>query len=108
MPPRYAEERSPRLSGSDHSRLHCCDTEVGRSGDGVLVGAQKEKNPLVRIGLMFDFPGNLFPSEPLRSVLQAVGQNGNNDLPRSVFLGQCSEALAEVVDGLADSVEQSG
>jgi hypothetical protein len=57
---------------------------------------------------VFDLPGNLFPIKPLRRVLQAVSQDGNNHLPGSVFLGQCSEAEAKVVDGLADSVEQRG
>ena len=55
---------------------------------------------------MFDLPGNLFPIKPLRRVLQAVSQDGNNHLTGSVFLGQCSEAEAEVVNGLADSIQQ--
>jgi len=52
------------------------------------------------------FPESL-PIKPLRRVLPAISQDGNNHSRVRVFLASAAGG-AKVVDGLADSVEQRG
>ena len=67
------------------------DAHGGRGGDGVLVGAEEEKLPVVVFALMANAFLDVSKGEFARGVLMAVGEDGDDDVAGTVFLGEGSE-----------------
>ena len=84
------------------------DVHPRSSGDGVLTGTEEEELPGVFLGLVADALGDVGPGVAGGRVFLAIGKNGEGDVLGSVGRGERGEALAEAVDGAADSIEQGG
>ena len=96
------------IIGGKRGGLVGVDAHAGGGGDGILVGAEEEKLPLVFFGLVGDALVDVGHGEFAGGVFQAVGEDGDDDLGRALGLGGGGEFAADVVDAAADGVEQGG
>jgi cellulose biosynthesis protein BcsQ len=75
-------------------------------GDGVLVGAEEEEFPAVGFPAVVNQACDVGPGEVLRSVLEAVSEDGEDNLAGAVVFLHRGDSGVERLNGAADGVEQ--
>lgn len=96
------------LVGDEGGGIVGTDAEGGGGGNGILVGPEEEKFPMVDVFLVNDALVDVGHGEAGGGVFESVGEDGDNDLAGPVGFGGGGQAFAEGVDGGADGIEQGG
>jgi len=87
-------------------RASSVDSIAGGCGYGVFIGGEKEKLPVVGIGLFTDQLRDLFHGVIFGCIFITIGINGDDDFGGTLGFRRFGEFFPNVVDRVAYGIEE--
>src|SRR5690348_2683176 len=100
-----AGELHSRASRCEGCAIPAVDAECGPCKNGVLIRSQENKFPGVFLALVFDPRSDHWSGVALAGVLDAVGQDRDNDFAGTQLFGSLVEFLTETINGKTNGIQ---